>query len=731
MARPLAIAVCAFAAFAPLAGAAPAPGAEVSSHDSSVATEDAKALLSQANAILARKGSDRDVPVAAALLERAVAAGNTAAMRTLAALLGRGDGMPADPARAEMLLQQAIAAGDTKLGNEALGDFYRFGTPPRDPEKAVGAYQAAADAGDIGAVRKLAVLIGRGDGAAADPQRAETLLQQAIAGGDKKWSNEALGDLYLAQTSLKDASKAAAAYQAAADAGNTSAMRKLAALALAGNGIAADPGRAEALLQQAIAAGDNSAWNALGDLYRASTPLADAAKAADAYQHAADAHSLTGARNLMTMLANGDGVPADPQRAEAIPNSVIASGDAKNGYEMLGDFYRLYTPLKAAAKAVDAYQQAADAGNPSAARKLAAMLWRGDGVPMDMKRALAVLNADIAAGDTRSGNEILGDLYRLEIPRGDPAAAMAAYKAAADAGNLSATRKLAAMLAMRTPGVRSQPDQAEALLKQAADTDPKNGFAALGDFYIARTPLRNPAKAIDAYQRAAAAGNASAVLKLASAHLNRRLGAASSPAKGVDLLKSAIADHVPNAAVTLANAYIWGTGIPKAPGTAVQILKTAASGGDVSAARRLVNLYSMGTVKGIGRSLSRASTVLAAIEPQLTPDVKALEELVLKAAGATSAAARSAILTQYLAFEGEARATAAQRIAQVNPGTYVYIAQSLLAQRHLYDGARNGLLTTATARAMVRFCGQAGLGSVCTVRGPLSGAAIAAMAKAL
>jgi len=731
MAIRFAVAVSALLAVVAPAVSAPAGGTTSTASAPTSASDDAKTWLSQANAILAKKGSDRDVVAAATLLERAAAAGNTAAMRGLAVLLWKGDGMAADPARAAALLTQAVTAGDTKSANEALGDFYRFGTPPRDPQKAIGAYQVAADAGDANAMRKLAVLTGRGDGTAADPQRAETLFQQAIAGGDKKLSSEALGDLYVAETPLKDASKAAAAYQVAVDLGSTSAMRKLAALTLAGNGIPADPVRAEALLKQATAAGDNNAWNSLGDLYRAATPLADATKAADAYQHAADAQNLSGARNLMKMLANGDGIAADPARAESVPKALIAAGDVQNGYDVLGDFYRLYTPLQSAAKALDAYQQAADAGNPGSARKLAAMLWRGDGVPMDTKRALAVLNADIAAGDRQNGNETLGDLYRLEIPRADPVAAIAAYQAAANAGDTNAMRKLAAMLATRTPGVRSQPEQAEALLQQAAAGDAKNGLVALGDFYTAPTPLRNSAKAIDAYQRAAAAGNASAVLKLASAHLNFRLGSASSPAKGVDLLKSAIADRVPNAAVTLANAYIWGTGIPKEPATAVKILKTAAAQGDVSAARRLVNLYSAGTIKEIGRSLSKASALLAAIEPQLTPDVKALEELTLKAASATSAAARGAIMTQYLAFEGEARATAAQRIYQVNAGAYVYIAQSLLAKRGYYDGARNGLLTTATVNAMVRFCGKADLGNVCVLRGPLSGAAIAAMAKTL
>jgi TPR repeat protein len=597
MARRLAIATYVLLACVALSGPSPDADAAPAASGSGAATSaDAKAWLAQAQAILAKTGTDRDVPAAVTLLEQAAAAGNTSAMRTLAGLLWKGDGVAADPDRAEALLQQAIAAGDTKWGNENLGDFYRYGSPPRDPAKAVAAYQAAADAGEAGA------------------------------------------------------------------------MRKLAALYLAGDGVAADPAHAETLLRQAAAAGDSNGWNGLGDLYRAATPLADPAKAADAYQHAADAHNATGARKLMTMLANGDGIAADPARAENLAEGIVAAGDAKNGYDMLGDFYRLYTPLKSASKAADAYQKAADAGNTSSMRKLAAMLWRADGVPMDADRALALISADIAAGDGKNGNDLAGDLYRLPGPRQNLAKATAAYQAAADAGNAGAMRKLATMLITRAPGVKTDPQKAEALLQQSAAADPRNGLMALGDFYLARTPLSSPAKAIDAYQKATAAGNAGAVLKLASAHLNGRLGAASSPAKGVDLLKSAIADKVPNAAVTLANAYIWGTGVGRQPAAGVKILNAAADAGDVAAARRLVALYSAGTTKGISRNLTRASAWLKSVESQLTPDVKALEELALKAASATSAAARKSIMAQYLGFEGEARATAATRIYQVNPG---------------------------------------------------------------
>ncbi len=144
-------------------------------------------------------------------------------------------------------------------------------------------------------MRKLAALLTRGAGIPIDAPRAEALLVKAIAAGDVKGGNEGLGDFYRAATPLADAAKAADAYQKAADAGDTGAMRKLAALYATGSGdVAAAPSRAEALLKQAVAAGDlRNGADALGDLYRAATPLKDAAKAADAYQQAATRETPT------------------------------------------------------------------------------------------------------------------------------------------------------------------------------------------------------------------------------------------------------------------------------------------------------------------------------------------------------------------------------------------------------------------------------------------------------
>jgi TPR repeat protein len=269
----------------------------------------------------------------------------------------------ADPRRAEGLLNEVVAAGDVEAGAEALGYLYLADTPLRDLAKAAAAFERAAQAGSSGAMIELAQLLTTGEGVPADAVRAETLLNRAVAAGAVAAGARALGDLYRANTPLRNAAKAAAAYQRAAAAGDARAKLRLAGVLAEAEGAAADPRRAEALLQEVAASGEAGAATALGDLYRTNPTLRDAAKAMAAYRTAAD-RGDTGAKvRLAIMLFEGDGVAADPRRAEGLLNEVVAAGDVEAGAEALGYLYLADTPLRNAAKAAAAYQRAAAAGD--------------------------------------------------------------------------------------------------------------------------------------------------------------------------------------------------------------------------------------------------------------------------------------------------------------------------------------------------------------------------------
>ena len=127
--------------------------------------------------------------------------------------------------------------------------------------------------------------------------------------------------------------------------------------------------RAQTLLKKAIAAGDSNAgwaWSSLGDLYRtADEPHRDMAKAVDAYQHAVDLGDTASMIRLATIVGPGDGMPVDFERAQSLLEKAIAAGDGNAGWAWasLGDLYRNADEAhRDLAKAVDAYEHAADAG---------------------------------------------------------------------------------------------------------------------------------------------------------------------------------------------------------------------------------------------------------------------------------------------------------------------------------------------------------------------------------
>jgi TPR repeat protein len=119
-------------------------------------------------------------------------------------------------------------------------------------------------------------------------------LQQAIAAGDVEWSALSLGDLYQADTPLKDAGKAVAAYQQAVDAGNTIAMQTLAALLTSHESASADLARARDLLETFVSQKPSAdAELQLARIYlRSNSPIRNVGKARKYMEMAASAGSI-------------------------------------------------------------------------------------------------------------------------------------------------------------------------------------------------------------------------------------------------------------------------------------------------------------------------------------------------------------------------------------------------------------------------------------------------------
>ncbi len=327
---------------------------------------------------------------------------------------------------------------------------------PRDPALAAEMLTEAANAGNVEAMILLARLYADGDGVARDYGAAERLLNQAIAAGNVAGGSVALAELYRdAEAPFGDAAKAAAAYEAAVALGDPGAMLSLARILASGDGVPTDFGRAEALLRDAIAAGAaRDGWSALAALH---VSAGDLARAADAYQQAADLGDAWAMISLAQMLAQGNGVPVDFERARQLLEDTIAAGGEMPtwGWGGLGDLYRSADePHRDPVRAVEAYETAIAMGNVGAMVSLGRMLGAGDGVPVDFARARQLLEDAIAADAGRDAWSALAGLYAYaDEAHRDLPMAVEAYQKAADLGDGWAMISLAQILAQGN-GVR-------------------------------------------------------------------------------------------------------------------------------------------------------------------------------------------------------------------------------------------------------------------------------------
>ncbi len=563
----------------------------------------------------------RDPQKAVEAYETAISLGNTAAMVSLARMLGSGDGVPVDFPRARQLLEDAIAGGAEKDGWAALAALYANADgADRDMAKAAEAYQHAADLGDAWAMLSLAQMLAQGDGIPADYDRARTLLDQAVATGGEmpQWAWAGIGDLYrVAAPPYRDPAKAVEAYETAISLGNAGAMVSLARMLGTGDGVPVDFPRARQLLEDAIAAGvEKDGWAALASLYAYSDDAnRDLPKAAEAFQNAADRGDPWSMIGLAQMLAQGNGGPADYERARALLDQAIATGGGMPQWAWagIGDLYRVAAPpYRDPAKAVEAYETAISLGNTGAMVSLARMLGAGDGVPVDFPRARQLLEDAIAAGAEKDGWAALASLYaNADEADRDMAKAAEAYQHAADLGDAWAMLSLAQILA-QGDGIPADYDRARGLLDQAVASGgemPQWAWAGIGALYrVAAPPYRDPAKAVEAYESAISLGNTGAMVSLA-----RMLGTGDGVPvdfpRARQLLEDAIAGGVEKDGwAALASLYAYSDDANRDLPKAAEAFQNAADRGDAWSMIGLAQMLAQGN--GVPADFARAVSLL-------------------------------------------------------------------------------------------------------------------------
>ncbi|MEO8667393.1 MAG: hypothetical protein ABI399_02690 [Bauldia sp.] len=541
---------------------------------------------------------NRNLTKATAAYQDAVDVGNPAAMIALASLVGRSEDLPADFKRAKTLLDGAIAAGLQKDGLNELGDLYRLTDPQyRDPMKAIEAYQGAVDLGHTGAMMSLARMLATGDGAPVDFDRARALLESAIAAGVTKDGWRSLADLYRnADAAHRDLGKAAQGYQTAVDLGDAWSMMALAEMTVKGDGVPADFVKARTLIEGAIAGGlTKDGSRALGDLYRnADAETRDPAKAAEAYVTAVGLGDTGSMLALANILANGDGIAVDFNKARGLIESAIAAGEEKDGQRALGDLYRTAGAVyRDPVKAARAYERAIELGDAWAMLPLAQMIAKGDGVRQDFDKARTLLQSAIDRDVGKDAYHALGDLYRFAGDgNSDPAAAIAAYEKAADLGDAWAILSLAEMVNLGE-GTKADTTKALSLAQKAIDAGlVKDGSRLLGAIYVSNPARRDPAKAAVAFQKAIDLGDPYATMAFAPM-LALGDGVPANFNKARDMLEATIAaGYAKDAAKILGDLYLSQPRTNKTLAKARESYALAAQAGNAQANLRLAIILS-------------------------------------------------------------------------------------------------------------------------------------------
>jgi len=298
------------------------------------------------------------------------------------------------------------------------------------------------------------------------------------------------------------------------------------------------------------------------------------------------------------------------------------------------------------------------------------------GIEADPARAFTIFEQALAAGDTAAISRIGAMLLSGEGVTADPERGIAMLEEAAPASPNLYT--VLANTFLKGEAVPADGARAAAYFQQAADAGRANALTSLGDLYRkgAAGVEADPARAFTIFEQALAAGDNAARSRLGAMLLNGE-GVKANPASGIAVLEEA-AITSPNVYLTLATAYRQGKVVPANDEAAVRYWRQAA---DAGVERGMVEIVAYRATKTSFRDLEADFSGL-------------------------SATGRADVLTQ-LRYRA--------------PNAYVYFVQAALSERGMYDGARSGLLTQGTIRAIYAACEAAGTLDQCRM-GPMSAA---------
>ncbi len=255
------------------------------------------------------EGVEQDTKKGLQLLQQARANGYINAAYTMGKfyLEGGKDTKP-DFAKALMLIEEGAEKGDDRAMRR-LADMYQKGEGvPANAQNALRWYFRAVEQGSVDSARKIGKLYKKGgEGVPAEREKAIYWFEKAAVLGDIDSMIE-LGKVYGSDGNPETIGRVVAYYTRAAQAGSAQAMRELAALHMQGNGMKRDPVRAIEWYKKAAEQGDNKAMVELAQAYAAGLGVKESADEALLWwKKAAAAGNETARQHLSFAESHGYG----------------------------------------------------------------------------------------------------------------------------------------------------------------------------------------------------------------------------------------------------------------------------------------------------------------------------------------------------------------------------------------------------------------------------------------
>ncbi|WP_449394942.1 hypothetical protein [Devosia riboflavina] len=708
--------------------------------------------------LLLDDGDKNSVNRAVDLLDAGAARGEAWPATILADLLVRGDKVQQDAQRAVKLLTPLADEGNP-AARVALSDIYAkgAGSVAADPTRAFALIKDAYEQGEAQAVSRLGFMLVRGEGTKKDIPHGLVLLEKAVSASTDPWLAIDVGSLYGDGKAMPvDGDKAIAMFKKAADLGSAAGLFRLGVSYRDGVGaVEPDPVMARTYLGQAAEMGDNASRVTLAQMLLKSEVRADVDRGVLLLEAAAGDHDVWGTTSLAALLLDGQVLPKDGERVRTLLEPLAQEGSAA-ALAMLGDLYvKGAEPLPADPKAGrDYYERAAALGELGAKNKLGLMLLAGNAAPADAERGIQLLREVAEAGDGWAKIQLGDALTQGGAVDVDAMAARDYYQAALDQGIAAGAVKLGLLYLNGAGTLRPDPAKAADYFEQAAADgddlariqlalmhfegrgvakDEERSLALLGDAakdsawangilggYYADGRYGQPdyQKAKDYFGSAVRLGDDSASFRFGGLLASGPL-AAKHREEGLELVRGAVAQGVPGAAVEMARLEMMGLAGTDGGKAAEERLLAEVRRDNPAALRLLLQLYRAGG-GGLSPSIPKAKASLDQYGSLLPPEAATFESMALYAAGPPTLTAMQAVGDSFGKLGAGDVTQAVQMLFWSNKNAYVYVLQQQLKKAERYGGALDGRLTRNTITAFNAACRESNAETQVCSMGPLT-----------